>query len=333
MIKATFLTQLQQSIAMLDDEEQKDILDEYAQHIDMKVAGGMTEAEAIEDFGAFDDLVAEILSAYHVKAPVAAMPAQGTAKAAGALADLAEKAGAAGKAAGDAAGKAATATKNGMRKAADALAGGISKVTAKPHGAGATGAAVSQATDQGDAGFAPMGSGIADIEATSAVPTGEPLLKRLVSGIKRIAAWCWKTLKTMVRWAWNAAAACIAALFLALGLLCLAGTGFCLMLLLQGFPVIGASIAIFGATVSLLSAAYLATRLIVRKPSVSNDADAPSGNACGTAAPKSDAPFDSREGGTQPLPPVRPLCAAGHPHRGFDGMTAPLGRKMGAIHE
>lgn len=43
MIKAIFLTQLQQNIALLDDEEQKDILDEYAQHIDMKIAGSMTD--------------------------------------------------------------------------------------------------------------------------------------------------------------------------------------------------------------------------------------------------------------------------------------------------
>ena len=69
MDKATFLVQLQKNIGMLDDGEQKDIIDEYAQHIDMKVSGGMTEAEAIEDFGDFNEFVREVLSAYHVKAP------------------------------------------------------------------------------------------------------------------------------------------------------------------------------------------------------------------------------------------------------------------------
>ena len=70
MDKATFLVQLQKNIGMLDDDEQKDIIDEYSQHIDMKVSGGMTEAEAIEDFGDFNEFVREVLNAYHVKAAV-----------------------------------------------------------------------------------------------------------------------------------------------------------------------------------------------------------------------------------------------------------------------
>lgn len=74
MTKTKFLTLLQEQICMLDDAEQKDILDEYAQHIDMKVENGMTEAEAIEDFGPPDELAAEILGAYHVKPMAASSP-------------------------------------------------------------------------------------------------------------------------------------------------------------------------------------------------------------------------------------------------------------------
>ena len=37
-----------------------------AQHIDMRIAGGLTEEEAIQDFGDIHQLTAEILAAYHV---------------------------------------------------------------------------------------------------------------------------------------------------------------------------------------------------------------------------------------------------------------------------
>lgn len=67
MNKERFLQQLQQRIAMLEDAEQQDILAEYAQHIELRVQGGLTEEQAIKDFGDLDALVAEILGAYHVK--------------------------------------------------------------------------------------------------------------------------------------------------------------------------------------------------------------------------------------------------------------------------
>ena len=51
---------------MLEEREQQDILDEYAQHIDMKIQNGMSEEEAIGDFGPVKELAAEILEAYHV---------------------------------------------------------------------------------------------------------------------------------------------------------------------------------------------------------------------------------------------------------------------------
>lgn len=71
MNKSDFLGKLRQSVCMLEDSEQADIINEYAQHIDMKVQSGMTEAEAIADFGPIDELVSEVLAAYHVKAPEA----------------------------------------------------------------------------------------------------------------------------------------------------------------------------------------------------------------------------------------------------------------------
>lgn len=66
MSKEEFLKQLQERIRILQPSEQQDILDEYAQHIQMRMEGGLSEEEAIRDFGSLDDLVAQILDAYHI---------------------------------------------------------------------------------------------------------------------------------------------------------------------------------------------------------------------------------------------------------------------------
>lgn len=70
--KESFLKELQSGLAVLAESEQQDILAEYAQHIDMRMAGGLTEEEAIRDFGDIHQLTAEILAAYHVNPSYAA---------------------------------------------------------------------------------------------------------------------------------------------------------------------------------------------------------------------------------------------------------------------
>lgn len=67
MNKETFLRELREYLKVLEDQEQEDILAEYAQHIDMKMQKGLSEEEAIKDFGSMQELAAEILEAYHVK--------------------------------------------------------------------------------------------------------------------------------------------------------------------------------------------------------------------------------------------------------------------------
>lgn len=67
MNKETFLEELRGYLRILEDQEQEDILEEYAQHIDMKLQKGLSEEEAIRDFGPMRQLAAEILEAYHVK--------------------------------------------------------------------------------------------------------------------------------------------------------------------------------------------------------------------------------------------------------------------------
>ena len=48
-------------------------MEEYEQHIDMKVQRGLTEEEAIADFGNVKELTAEILEAYHVRGDYASV--------------------------------------------------------------------------------------------------------------------------------------------------------------------------------------------------------------------------------------------------------------------
>ena len=51
MNKKEFLEELGGYLAILDEKEQQDILEEYSQHIDMKIENGLSEEDAIRDFG------------------------------------------------------------------------------------------------------------------------------------------------------------------------------------------------------------------------------------------------------------------------------------------
>lgn len=68
MNKAEFIAELKDRLAVLTEAERQDILDEYEQHIDIKVMRGMSEDIAIADFGRIEELAADILEAYHVRA-------------------------------------------------------------------------------------------------------------------------------------------------------------------------------------------------------------------------------------------------------------------------
>lgn len=67
MDKRAFLEELGKYLDILEEQEQQDILNEYSQHIEMKMKKGMSEEEAIEDFGDVEVLAGDILSAYHIK--------------------------------------------------------------------------------------------------------------------------------------------------------------------------------------------------------------------------------------------------------------------------
>lgn len=77
MDKKEFLSGLERSLSVLQEDELRDIISEYEQHIDMKQERGLTEEEAIADFGSLDELTAEILEAYHVRADYAVKKRRG----------------------------------------------------------------------------------------------------------------------------------------------------------------------------------------------------------------------------------------------------------------
>lgn len=66
MKKDEFLKKLEKRLSILNEEERQDILDEYKDHLEKKMKDGMSEEEAVQDFGDFDTLVKDILSAYKI---------------------------------------------------------------------------------------------------------------------------------------------------------------------------------------------------------------------------------------------------------------------------
>lgn len=66
MTKKSFLEKLKRKLSILNEEEKQDILNEYKDIIEEKMKHGKTEEEAVADFGDFDELVGEILSAYKI---------------------------------------------------------------------------------------------------------------------------------------------------------------------------------------------------------------------------------------------------------------------------
>lgn len=66
MDKQTFLNELKKRLRVLNKDEIEDIVEEYEGYINEKVSSGKTEKEAIDDFGDFDCLIKEILSAYKI---------------------------------------------------------------------------------------------------------------------------------------------------------------------------------------------------------------------------------------------------------------------------
>ena len=66
MNKKEFIKKLEEKLKILDENELKDIINEYKDTIDEKVKHGKSEIEAVKDFGDIDELTKEILKAYKI---------------------------------------------------------------------------------------------------------------------------------------------------------------------------------------------------------------------------------------------------------------------------
>ncbi|MFA5603263.1 MAG: DUF1700 domain-containing protein [Bacilli bacterium] len=66
MTKKKFLSELEERLSVLSDEEKQDIINEYKDIIEEKIRNGKTVGEAIADFGDIDELTKEILKAYKI---------------------------------------------------------------------------------------------------------------------------------------------------------------------------------------------------------------------------------------------------------------------------
>ncbi|MCM1157758.1 MAG: DUF1700 domain-containing protein [Bacteroidales bacterium] len=93
MKKEEFLAKLRKNLSVLEEGEIQDIIEEYEQHIDMKMKEGLSEEEAIHDFGDLKELTEGILEAYHVRKKAVGKATDAIGKGAGALGKSAETAG------------------------------------------------------------------------------------------------------------------------------------------------------------------------------------------------------------------------------------------------
>ena len=66
MNKEELLEKLKKELAILNDKEKEDIINEYKDTIEEKVKHGQTEEDAVKDFGDIDELVSDILDAYKI---------------------------------------------------------------------------------------------------------------------------------------------------------------------------------------------------------------------------------------------------------------------------
>ncbi len=67
MKREEFFNALNGRLEMIEKKELEDILEEYRQHIDLKMQSGVSEEEAIKDFGDVNTLADEILESYHIR--------------------------------------------------------------------------------------------------------------------------------------------------------------------------------------------------------------------------------------------------------------------------
>lgn len=66
MNKRQFINELEKRLKVLNENERKDIVNEYSDIINEKIKNGETEEQAVSEFGNIDELVKEILESYKI---------------------------------------------------------------------------------------------------------------------------------------------------------------------------------------------------------------------------------------------------------------------------
>lgn len=286
MDKNTFMRELEQSLSVLQESELKDILSEYEQHIDMKVKSGLTEEEAIEDFGSLSELTAEILEAYHVRADYdgGRRSGRGWKTAAGSRKDRKESA--AGQESGEGgsfwhgeewktraadAGKRTAGVLSGLGRRTAGLArrAGTWILEILVFWRGLLGRPFRRLAkvweqrngerihpDAGDTETGMAGTPGGDTGA-ALKRTRNPAGRRLLALVKKCADCAAGLVCGTVRLFWNGAWIFLAGCLFFLGLFFLFCLGLLAVLMLQGYPVAGVTVGCLGAAASLFSAAGL----------------------------------------------------------------------------
>ena len=299
MDKKEFLSALENSLSLLQEEELRDIVSEYEQHIDMKVAKGLTEAEAIADFGSLQELTGEILEAYHVRADYAAK----TEKSRGTEKKIFEKIKSGGKQDGYGLWEKA-------KRAGDGLACSLKKGWSQLCGLfGRMGAWMASHTPwrrkwaaeeaifsdtTGDGGVeAENGVWTEDERSGRKRRTGKTNIKEIFArkrggkekmrsaevrtgivgtgfnaraeGIGQIFRWGMEAALWGIRLVWNGSWLIFAVFTGAFGLFSLFGMGVLTVLLIQGYPLAGVTIGCMGVVLCMFSAAGLGMSLMWRR--------------------------------------------------------------------
>ena len=247
MKKEEFLAKLRKNLSILEEKEIQDIVEEYEQHIDMKMKGGLSEEAAIQDFGDLKELTAGILEAYHVKADY-----QGEKK----NLDF---------------DKVKEESRKATEKATSAIGKGAGMI-----GKGA-GAAGKWGIKQGKKLLKLMQKPFLYIKEkvknSREKAKGKGLLGRLWLLFLGMCSALWKGFKWCLFFCWNAFWLCSGIMMAMLTLFVIFLFGMTLVLLYEGYPFIGVLLMIIGSGLVCGAFTMLFISLMIRKNVVSSDSE------------------------------------------------------------
>jgi len=255
MNKQEFLKDLQSRIRILADAEQQDILAEYAQHIDLRTASGLSEEEAIRDFGDPGQLASEILEAYHVDP--ARLMAEPSGKEAADMVGALRRAGS--KAGG-------TLRRLGIRIASSVcsigqrLSAGVNRLgrwtVSFFHQCGLALRRLFRRPSQSES---TVPQSVKEDPHMNVVSTPSHRGHQVLRAVKRLCT-------GLLRLLWNLLLALCAVPFIAAGMLALVGIGLLAVLLIQGYPLIGILLCCLGAVLCCAAILGLGITLIWHRP-------------------------------------------------------------------